>query len=51
MLPNVFAQDMTEAKRTITAAFADYYRQPRISWPGSIHFVDLLEDMLAERLA
>jgi hypothetical protein len=48
MLPDVLAQDMIKTKRTITDAFANYYRQPRISRPGSIYFVDSLEDMLVE---
>jgi len=48
MLPSVFAQDMIKAKGTITGAFTDYYRQPRSERPGSIYFVDALEDMLRE---
>lgn len=48
MLPDIFAQDMVKAKRTITSAFANYYRQPRNERPGSIYFVDALEDMLRE---
>lgn len=48
MLPDIFAQDMVKAKKAITGAFADYYRQPRIERPGSIYFIDALEDMLRE---
>jgi hypothetical protein len=48
MLPELFAQDMAETKKTITRAFADYYRQSRSERPGSIYFVDALEDMLRE---
>jgi hypothetical protein len=48
MLPDVFAQDMVKAKKTITVAFADYYRQPSSERPGSIYFVDELEKMLRE---
>lgn len=48
MLPSVFAQDMVKTKEALTTAFADYYRQPRDKRPGSIYFVDKLEDMLRE---
>jgi hypothetical protein len=48
MLPDAFAKDMVKAKSTITGAFADYYRQPRSERPGSIFFVEVLEDMLRE---
>jgi hypothetical protein len=48
MLPNVFAQDMLKAKKTITGVFADYYRQPRSDRPGSIYFVHALQEMLQE---
>ncbi|EAT76905.1 hypothetical protein SNOG_15810 [Parastagonospora nodorum SN15] len=48
MLPDILARDMTKTKRTIIEAFANYYRQPRTRRPGSIYFVDSLEDMLAE---
>jgi hypothetical protein len=48
MLPEAFAKDMVKAKSTITGAFADYYQQPRSERPGSIYFVDALEDMLRE---
>lgn len=48
MLPDVLARDMIETKKVITDAFADYYCQPRGSRPGSIYFVDALEDMLVE---
>jgi hypothetical protein len=48
MLPEAFAQDMVKAKSTITGAFADYYQQQRSKRPGSIYFVDALEDMLRE---
>jgi hypothetical protein len=48
MLPDVIAQDMIRTKRKVTDAFANYYRQPRTSRPGSIYFVDSLEDMLVE---
>jgi hypothetical protein len=48
MVPEIFAQDMVKAKRTITGAFANYYRQPRSERPGSVYFVDALEDMLRE---
>jgi hypothetical protein len=48
MVPDIFAQDMVKAKKTITDAFTDYYGQPRSERPGSIYFVDALEDMLRE---
>jgi hypothetical protein len=48
MLPDVLAQDMIKTKKTITDAFTNYYQQPRISRPGSIYFIDSLEDMLVE---
>jgi hypothetical protein len=48
MLPEAFAKDMVKAKSTITGAFTDYYRQSRSERPGSIFFVDALEDMLRE---
>ncbi|PVI04819.1 hypothetical protein DM02DRAFT_689708 [Periconia macrospinosa] len=47
-LPDVLAQDMVKTKRTITDTFANYYRLPRSERPGSIFFVDALEDMLRE---
>ena len=48
MLPDFLAQDMAKAKKTITTAFADYYRLPRSERGGSSHFVDALEEMLRE---
>jgi hypothetical protein len=48
MVPEIFAQDMVKAKKTITDAFVNYYRQPRSERPGSVYFVDALEDMLRE---
>ena len=48
MLPDVLAQDMIKTKRKITDAFANYYRQPQISRPGAIYFVESLENMLVE---
>ncbi|CAI6285269.1 unnamed protein product [Periconia digitata] len=47
-LPNVFARDMVKTKKTITDAFADYYRQPKNEREESIYFVDALESMLRE---
>lgn len=47
-LPGVFAQDMLAAKRTITGAFADYYRLPRSERADANYFVTALEDMLRE---
>jgi hypothetical protein len=48
MLPDVLAQDMIKAKETITNAFTNYYKQPRMSRLGSVYFIDSLEDMLVE---
>jgi hypothetical protein len=48
MLPDALAQDMIRSKSTITGAFADYYLQPRSERPGSVYFVEALEDMLRE---
>ena len=47
-LPDMMAQDMVRTKKTITSVFAKYYRQPRNERPGSIFFIDALEDMLRE---
>jgi hypothetical protein len=47
-LPDMMAQDMVKTKKTITSAFEKYYQQPRSERPGSIFFVDALEDMLRE---
>lgn len=46
MHPEVLAQNMKIAKRTITEAFANYFRQPWISRPGSIYFVDSMQTCL-----
>ncbi|KAF2652996.1 hypothetical protein K491DRAFT_706121 [Lophiostoma macrostomum CBS 122681] len=48
MLPDILAPDMVTAKTKISNAFADYYRQPRSERPGSVYFVEALEDMLRE---
>lgn len=47
-LPDMIAQDMIKTKRTIISAFSKYYERPRIERPGSIFFVNALEDMLRE---
>jgi hypothetical protein len=47
-LPDMMAQDMVRTKKTITSVFAKYYRQPRNERPGSVFFIDALEDMLRE---
>lgn len=47
-LPDAIAQDMVKTKKTIISVFSKYYQQPRSERPGSIVFVDALEDMLHE---
>jgi hypothetical protein len=48
LIPNMFARDMLASKAYMTSAFTNYYRLPRSERPGSISFVDGLEDMLRE---
>jgi hypothetical protein len=47
-MPDFLAKDMIKAKSTLLGGFANYYKSPHSERPGSLFFIDALEDMLRE---
>ena len=47
-LPDIFAQDMLQAKEFITESFTKFYQLPRHERPNLIFLIDAVEDMLRE---